>query len=133
MYYDNPEGICIEPSGSRLSQLIEVELGVNLSTVNIDYFKNNLTKTIVEGLEIAEDIEMEGEVSSIRVKIRKPVYIKLSGEISELESVYPSIGYPLSCSIAYLFARVTNNLVQIEKINISKDNTMEICYNLIKG
>ncbi len=132
MFYSNPEGICIEPPGSSLAQLIEEELGVNLSTVNINYLENNLAKAIVEGLEIAEDIEIERDASSILVKIRKPVYLKLCREISKLEEVYPSIGCPLCSSIACILARVTNNLVQIEKINISKNDTLEVCYNIIE-
>jgi len=130
----NPNGIRLTPPGLALASLVEKEMGIDLSTADINYLQNNLAKVLIEDLEIAEGFEIEANKNNIHVKIKTPIYKDLCNEVRKLPNICPSIGCPLCSSIACILTRVTNKPVVIEKEEPSEKATViDIFYRIIES
>ena len=69
VFLKNPNGICLTPTGLGLTNLYEDELGTDFARVDFNYLQNNMPKLFIEDLEIAENLELSMEGSTIHVKI----------------------------------------------------------------
>ena len=128
------EGIRLTPSGSGLVNLFERELGTSFAKVDLNYLRNNLPKLFVEGLEIAEDFEMNVQSNMIHVRITGSVYNGLCKEVRKLPNVCNSIGCPLCSSVACSLTRATGKPIIIEKNQLSTDGkTIEAYYRILEG
>jgi len=130
----HPRGVRITPPGLALASLVEKEMGIDLSTADLDYLQNNLGKILIEDLEIAEAFEIEANKNNIHVKITSPVYKDLCTEVSKLQNISPNIGCPLCSSIACMLTRVTNKPVVIEKEEASEKGTViDVFYRVVES
>jgi len=133
IFLKNPEGICLNPSGLGLVNLFEEELGINLAKTDLNYLQDNLSKLFVEGLEIAEDLEMRIRGNIVQVKMTKTIYRDICNEIRKLPSICSSFGCPLCSSIACALARASGKPVVIEKIGLSADGkVIEAYYRILE-
>jgi hypothetical protein len=111
----NPSAVKLTPPGLGLSRLIESELRTNFSVVDLGYLQNSLEKAIVEGLEIADDFEMEINEPNIVIKVRGSVFYDVAEALNRKEGG-TKFGDPLSSAMACILARSTRRPVVIEKI-----------------
>ena len=133
VFLENPNGICLTPPGLSLVNLYEKELGKDFAKVNLNYLQYNLPKLFIEGLEIAEDLEMNIEGNLIQVKITGSIYKNFCKEARKLSNICGSIGCPLCSSIAIALTRATGKPIIIKKTDLSKDNnTIEVYYQMIE-
>jgi len=132
VFLKNPEGICLTPSGLGLANLFEEELGTSFAKVNLEYLQDNLPKLFIEGLEIAEDLEMRTHGNMVHVKMTETIYKDICNEIRKLPNVCSSFSCPLCSSIACALARSTGEPVVIEKIKPSTDGkVIEAHYQIL--
>jgi len=118
----HPNGICLTPPGLSLANLYEDELGTDFARVDLRYLQNNLPKLFIEGLEIAEDLELTTESDIVHLKIAGSIYADLCRELRKTASnLCSQIGCPLCSSIALAVARSTGNPVTIEDSKVSPD------------
>ena len=134
VFLRNPNGICLSPPGLGLTNLYEEELGREFAGADLAYLQNNLPALFIEGLEIAEDIEINIENDTIHVKIEGSAYADICRELRDTApEICMSIGCPLCSSIALALTRVTDKPIIIEKTERSEDGeTVEVYYRILE-
>jgi len=133
VFLKNPKGICLTPPGLGLVNLFENELGTDFIRADLNYLQNNLPKLFIEGLEIAEDFELNIEDDMIQVKITGSIYKDFCKEARKLPNICGSLGCPLCSSIAIALTRATGKPVIIEKTEVPKDGkTIEANFRLLE-
>jgi len=126
-YYENPTAIKMVPSGYDLYLLIEKELGVNFSSVNLNYLKNNLKKVIVEGLEMAKTFEMDLEDNQVSIYFSESLFDEIIINNLKMEYNFP-LRDPLTSAFACIISSTTRNPTTIISLKISADKKTEIIY-----
>ena len=122
VFLKNPNGICLTPAGLGLTNLYEDELGTDFARVDFNYLQNNMPKLFIENLEIAENLELSMEGSTIHVKIVGSIYADFCRELRKTTpNICSSFGCPLCSSIALALARTTGKPITIEKTEQSED------------
>ncbi len=120
------QGLLITPPGEGFAKLFEKTLGTNLMRIDIPYLQQNLPKTIVEDLEIAQNFEMSYEENKVQVRIENISYSKTA--VEEMSGLQSNLGSILASAIACVLTRTTGEPISIEKQQISKngrDETIE--------
>jgi hypothetical protein len=132
------KGLLLTPPGSDLAKLFEKTLGTTFTRTDLNYLVKNMPKLIVEGLEIATDLEINEEtvepttakvthtqqqerLSKIHVKITDSVYQEISREIEQMPRIEGNIGCPLTSAIACAIAKSTGKLTIITDEKSSQD------------
>ena len=133
VFLENPKGVCLTPPGLGLTNLFERELGTSFAKVDLNYLRNHLPKLFIEGLEIAEDFEMNIRSNTIHVRITGSVYNDLCREVRKLPNVCGSIGCALCSSVACALTRATGKPVVIEENQPSRDGkTIGAYYKILE-
>jgi len=116
-----PHGILIAPPGEKLAKLFEKTLQTKFSNTDLQYIINNLTRLIVEDLEIAESLEIEKTNNEIKITIKNSTFTEAYKENKEFSQIYPLIGDPLSSAIACILTKATGNPITIKNLELSED------------
>ncbi len=134
VFFKNPQGICLSPSGLDLTNLFEDELGTDFTEVDLNFLQKRLPKLFIEGLEIAEDFEMNMRKDTVYIKIWNSIYKDLCSKTRKLSKNSCSIfACPLCSSIACALTRVTGKPVIIKKSRVtSKGEKIEVCYQIME-
>jgi hypothetical protein len=145
LFIKNPEGILFTPPGAKLTKLFEKRLGINFALANLNYFKQNLPKLLIDDLEIAENIKIEikpGKFSIdkrakkygiINVKITNSIFKNIVKENPRLSEIHKTIGSPISSAIACALTKVTGRPLIIEDNQFYEDgNIIEVTYKIEK-
>jgi len=133
IFIKNPNGILITSPGLELKRLFEKKLGTNFTRVNFQYLEQNISKLLVEDLEIAREVEIERENDRVFVKIENSIYQAMCKEAKKLSKIHCSLGCPLCSAIACALAEATGKSVVIEKEQTSDiDQTTKIEYHLLE-
>jgi len=133
VFLGNPDGICLTPPGLGLTNLYEDELGRDFARTDLNYLQQNLPRALTEGLQIAEDLEIETQGNAIRATITGSIYQNLCRELRKTSAnACSKTGCPLCSSIALATARASGKPVIIEEVKPSADNrTVEINLRLL--
>ena len=145
LFLKNPEGILFTPPGAKLTKLFEKRLGINFALANLNYFKQNLPKLLMDDLEIAENIEIEIKPKKfsiekratnygiIHVKITNSIFRNMVKENPKLSQIHNTIGSPISSAIACALTKVTGRPLIIEDNQSYDDgNIIEVTYKIEK-
>ena len=125
---DNPDAIKLTPPGDGLHKLIEQELKTDFSTSTTAYLQNNLEKALVEGLEIAESLELEIDDTTAVATTRNNIFQNITEELNETDQI---IGDPLTSAIACIIARSTRKPITIESIDTeAKDKIVKATFRI---
>ena len=135
----NPEAALIIPPGFALSKLFEKTLGTTFTKVDLEHLQQNLPKTFIHDLEIAENLEIQTKPSkaakeltdsvslihskndTIHVKIANSIYKDICKEARQLSYICGAIGCPICSAIACAITKATGKPVIIEKEQTSED------------
>jgi len=132
VFIEKPQAIKLIPPGQLLSRLMEDQLKINFSTVDINYLKNSLEKAIVEGLEIAESFHMELQGSTVHVEMKEAIFSDVIHGKSENKKNH-HIGDPFNSAIACILSRSTKCPVIIENIEKAlENNTIITTFKLLE-
>ena len=127
------DGICLTPSGQGLLTLYEKRLGKDLSKTDIDSLETNLSKLLIEDLELFEDLEIDRHGERVHVKTRGSIHESLCSQVRKRTNICSRLGCPICSSIACALAKVTGKAVIIERNEISTDGkTIETWYRLVE-
>ena len=135
LYYGKiwPKGVFLTPPGLALSKLFEKQLGTSFTRTDLSYIQNNLPKLLIEDLEIAEDVDVKTESSTIMVEITNHIFNEICQETRKLQKVHEAIGCPLSSAIACALAKATGKPIVIENEEQSQDGrTTRIQYTILE-
>ena len=134
VFFKNPQGMCLTPSGVDLTNLFEDELGIDFNKVDMEYLQTNLPKLFIEGLEIAKDFEMNKRGKIIRIKIWNSIYKDFCSRARKTsKNSCTSFACPLCSSIACALTRVTGKPIIIKKSKVSsKSEKIEVHYEIIE-
>ena len=133
VFLKNPGGICLTPLGLGLANLYEKELGKDFAKTNLDYIQKNLPKVFIEGLQIAEDLEIESKGNKVQAKITGSIYKDLCKQVEEASpGICSKIGCPLCSSIALAITRSTRRPLVIQEVKPTSDgDTVEAEFRLL--
>jgi len=134
VFLKNPQGICLTPPGVDLTNLFEEELGKEFTKVNINYLQTALPKLFTEGLEIAEDFEMNTRGNTVHIEVWNPIYKELCNKARKLlKNPCPSFACPPCSAIACALTRVTGKPVLIRKSKASKNGEkIQVYYQIVE-
>jgi hypothetical protein len=133
------QGILITPPGAELTRLFEKTIGTSFTRTDLNYLRQNLPKLVVEGLEIAADIDIqesndpETKRDMITVRIKSSIFNDICRRSKQLSHVYTALGCPLSSAIACVLAKATGRPLIIEKQETSEDGQqIEVDYRILE-
>lgn len=139
------QGLLLKPPGFELARLFEKTLGTTFMRTDLNYLMKNMPKLLVEGLEIAKDLEIIQEtvkpaateivaiqhrdgVDRIHVKITDSVYQETSREIEQMSRIHGNIGDPLTSAIACAIAKSTGKPTIMTDEKTSEDGKTKVDY-----
>jgi hypothetical protein len=117
---ENPRGISISPPGLGLFTLIENELKADVTTLSLNELCDTIPKTMLESFQLAKEIEMQPEKTTVRLRIVGSAYKDLYSREKNIQSVH-SLGCPLVSAAACAIAKSTGKMVTIQKDELSPD------------
>ena len=134
VFSKNPQGICLTPSGLELTNLFEEELGTDFTEVDVSFLQRSLPKLFVEGLEIAEDFEMNIRSNTIRINVWNSIYKDFCNKARKLsKDACSSFACPFCSSIACALTRVTGKPVVIQKSQVSSNGeNLRVYYQVLE-
>ncbi len=114
-FVKKPEGIMLTPPGDDLVTLFEETLKTSFVKMDMEFFKIEVPKLLVEGLEIAKKFEVEIADNVIVVKIENSIYGEPWGSFSVDPSMSPFTGSPLCSAIACALTKTLGKPVIVLK------------------
>lgn len=121
VFYDNPRGVLLSSPGFGLMRLYEKELGVDFARIDLDYVASNLPRSLVEGLELAEEAELNLDGNEVTLKISGDLCIAVCEGVNSVAHADGHLGCPFCGSVALAVARASGKAVLIEKHGLVDD------------
>jgi hypothetical protein len=121
LYLQTPLGALLTPPGLDLSKLIEQELGMSFTKINLKTLEEKLPKLLVEDLELAEQVEIKSQSNKFIITINNTVLNQICTETRNLHRVHAQIGNVLSSALACAFAKTIGKSVVIQTQELSED------------
>ncbi len=149
----NPEAVLLIPPGLALSKLIEKKMGTSFTKVDLEQLQQDLPKTLIEDLELAENFEIQIKPSEVSKGTNKSdsltqtkdelIHVKITNSIFEdlcKEALKTSIGHsickigcPLCSAIACTLTQTIGRPITIKSVSISKDEKIiETTYQVLE-
>jgi DNA-directed RNA polymerase subunit RPC12/RpoP len=127
------KGMLILPPGLALSKLFEKEIGMSFTKTDLNYIQSKLPIILIEGMEIAEDVNIKTESNIITIEITNHIFKDICQEMEKLKLTHDLLGCPLTSAIACALAKATGKPIIIENEEKSQDGkTMKIQYSIIE-
>ena len=117
---ENPKGISVTPPGLGILTLIEDELKTDLTQPTLNELIEELPRILLENFQLAKEIEIEAQDSTIYIKIVDSRHKDLFEAERNLQSVH-FLGCPVVSTIACAVAKNSGKMVTITKDEISPD------------
>lgn len=108
-----PYGMLIHPVGFELARLFKKTLGARFKGWNIEYLRRNIPKILVEKLELVQEVGIEVEEKSVKVRMVDASFGRLKSESGN--SSKSTFGDTIASAIACIIAEATDNPVVIDK------------------
>lgn len=136
-----PEATLLIPPGLALSKLFEKKLGTSFTNIDLEQLQQDLPKTLIENLELAENFEIQIKSSEVSKGTNKSdsltqtkdelIHVKITNSIFEdlcKDALKSPIGYqickigcPLCSAIACTLTETIGRPITIESVSISED------------
>lgn len=130
VFYDNPKGISIFAPSQGLVELFEQELNVNFEDVDLVYVQENLTRLLIEDLNLIDDLAIENSNGVIRVTITGKACAYDCDSINEQTQLGIHLGCPLCAALALVISKVAGKPVAIKETNV-KNDAIETSYAIL--
>jgi len=108
------KGLLLPSTGNALLQLYEKELG-NLRNIDFNYLVEWLPRILVDGLQMAEKMEITRKGDDIHVKLASSAFRYLCQQAETTNLICGTINCPMCSSIADAIAKNTNRIVYCKK------------------
>ncbi|HML02295.1 MAG TPA: hypothetical protein VK487_02865 [Candidatus Bathyarchaeia archaeon] len=127
----NPKGLSITAPGARLLDQLEEETKLDPTQTDLQTLCETLPQQILENFQLAKEIEMTPENSTVKLKITGSVFRTLYTE-EDLKSLQ-RLGCPLISALACAVAKTTGKAVTIKELNFNQEtDTAEASLSLRK-
>jgi hypothetical protein len=122
----------ITAPGSALSHLFEEELGFSFTKTDLKQIKDKLPKLLVDGLELAENVEIQIQGKKVEVEITGSILDEICRQTDSYPRAHKQVGCILSSAIACALAKASGKpvIIQNEKPD-QETRTTKIEYQLI--
>lgn len=131
-FINNQKGISFEPPGAEITKLLEKVLETSFTKTKLQYFEQNILKTLVEDLEIAQDVEIKSQGKRLNIRLENSTYAPICSETQKLSKINSSIGCPICSALACALTKTTGKPVVIEKEQATEDDrSINIEYRLL--
>jgi hypothetical protein len=128
------KGNFITAPGNRLSRLFEKTLGKSFVGSNLLFFIYNIQRLLVDELELAQSVEVEGFKNQVKVTLENSIYSDVYKKGRKYLATLNSVGVPLSSALACALANMTGKPVIIKKHEISEDGKkVSIIYVILES
>ncbi|MGD0644627.1 MAG: hypothetical protein ABSA75_06955 [Candidatus Bathyarchaeia archaeon] len=126
-------GVLITPPGSALSRLFEEELGFSFTKTDLNQIQNKLPRLLVEGLELAENVEIQIQDTIVTLEITGSILDEICQQTDSQPKTHKQVGCLLSSAIACALAKATGKpiTIQNETRNQETKNT-QIEYEILE-
>jgi hypothetical protein len=111
----NNDGVFLTPPGLALSKLLEKELEMSFTKINISNLQASLPRLLIENMELAENVEMEIRGNTISVDVTGNVLDEVCQETNGQPRTHAQVGCLLSSAIACAFAKASGEFVTLQK------------------
>lgn len=124
IFVEKPKGIVLNPIGLDLANLCEKKLGKGFSETNFDHIQKNLQKTLIDNLELARNLELNLEGSTIKLTLTGSIY-------HDLIKTYGPAYCPLCSCVGIAICRAKQRPILLEKTYSEKESIVEVYYRAI--
>ena len=107
-------GVFFIPPGSGLSRLFEEELGFSFTKTDLNQLQNKLPKILVEGMELAESVEILTQGNIVTLEITGSILDEICRETDSKSKTHMQVGCLLSSAIACALAKSTGEPITIQ-------------------
>lgn len=104
------KGLLLPSTGSALLRLYEEDLG-DLRNIDLDYLMEWLPRVLVDGLQMAERVEVNREAEKIRVRFTASAFRYLCQDTEVAKTICETTGCPICGSVAEAIAKTTSRVV----------------------
>ena len=126
------KSLLLTPLGIELMEIFESNLNKNLTQVHLDFLYQALPKTIVQDLELAEEVIIDTKDNQIKVRITGSVFKNLHNPDFSHSPFISLIGCPLCSAIACAITKTAQKPLFIKKIQQSEDAKMiNVSYEIL--
>jgi len=127
-------GAFITPPGSALSRIFEEELGFSFTKTDLNQIKNKFPKLLVEGMELAENAEIQIQGNAVTLEITGSILDEICSQTDSQPKTHKQVGCLLSSAIACALAKATGKPVTIQNETRNQETkTTLIEYKILKG
>ena len=114
LFTNQKTGAFVTPPGSALSRLFEEELGFSFTKTNLEQIQNKLPKLLVEGMELAEEAEIQIQSKNITLEITGSILDEICRKTDSQPRTHKQVGCLLSSAIACALAKAAGKPVTIQ-------------------
>jgi hypothetical protein len=126
-------GAFITPPGSVLSRLFEEELGFSFTKSNLLQVQFKLPKLLVEGLELAEEAEIQIQGNTVTVEITGSVLDDICRQTDSQPKTHNQVGCLLSSAVACVLTKAAGKPVIIQNETRNQETkTTKIEYQILE-
>lgn len=118
---NNDCGYVFKPYGIEFVVLFEKILGINFSSVNLEYILYNLRDVFINKLEISRSFELIITSDVIYINMEGYVYSNFNILLNNTK-VNMFIGDPIISALAIILVLSTNNIISIENVVYNQNN-----------
>lgn len=123
----------LTPPGLGLSRLFEKELGTSFVKIDFKHLQLVLPKILIEGLEIAENVEIHAQDNTITVEITGSILDSVCQATNNQLRTHAQVGCLLSSALACVLAKVTGKPISIRNETVDpKTKITKIDYNIME-
>jgi hypothetical protein len=111
----------ITAPGNQLARLFEKTLNKSFTSSNLLFFIYNVQKLLVDDLELAQNVEVEGLKNQVKITLENTIYSEVYKEATKYSDTLNSVGVPLTSALACALTNLTNKPIIIKGHEISQD------------
>ncbi|MFX0108838.1 MAG: hypothetical protein ACFE7R_11170 [Candidatus Hodarchaeota archaeon] len=126
------EAISLEPPGVELMKLLEKSLRISFTRTSFQYFAENIPKTLMEDLEVAQNVEIQKQNGEVTIRMENSSFAQICNRTQELTRINNSIGCPLCSALACALTKTVGAPISIQKEQSILDNrTIAVSYRIL--
>ena len=133
VYSEQKEGAFLTPPGLGLSQLFEKGLNMSFTEIAFKHLQLVLPKTLVEDLELAENVEIYREEDIVTIEITGSVLNGICEQTNSQPRTHAQVGCLLASALACVLAKATGKPISIRNETVDqKTKITKIDYNIME-
>lgn len=122
LYSQQKDGLFLTPPGLELSRLFEHEVGASFTKMDFKRLHLILPKSLTEGLEIAENVEIRAQENIIIIELTNSIFDGVCQETNNQPRTHEQVGCLLTSALACALAKVTGKPIIIQNETTNQEH-----------